>query len=347
MNITAPKVSVIIPVYNVERYLTDCLDSLLRQTLVDIEIICVNDGSTDGSPDILMRYAKLDSRMIILNQENSGLSSARNAGLDIAQGEYLYFLDSDDYIDANALQILYIKAQEDDLDILFFNGTAIYEDPALEKFFPEVKHYCRRSLRVNDPLSGAELFCTMRENDTYRASVCMQLIKRTYLARTQVKFETGIVHEDELFSFLIMLQAERTGCLADALFFRRVRRDSLMTQKKGALYFTSMHLVFTQLLNFSINNPDLPSATKKNIVLHLKYSIFWSARSYYRKLSPPERTEVREQMNDLEALVFDLLYTRQNLAELSIWKRTVNFCQKNGLKATMREIAKNLRRGNP
>ena len=90
-----PKISVIIPVYNVEKYLAECLTSVVNQTFKDIEIICVNDGSTDNSPKILKEFAQKDSRIKIINQENQGLSAARNTGLDVATGEYVSFIDSD------------------------------------------------------------------------------------------------------------------------------------------------------------------------------------------------------------------------------------------------------------
>ena len=92
------KISVIIPVYNVEKYIRECLDSVLEQSLKDIEIICVNDGSTDSSRNILLEYRKKDSRVIVLDKQNGGLSSARNSGIDIAQGKYVLFLDSDDLL---------------------------------------------------------------------------------------------------------------------------------------------------------------------------------------------------------------------------------------------------------
>jgi glycosyltransferase involved in cell wall biosynthesis len=94
-----PKVSIVIPVYNVEKYLRQCLDSVVNQTLKDIEIICVNDGSTDNSLQILEEYANKDDRIKIINKDNGGLSSARNAGLEIATGVYIGFVDSDDYIE--------------------------------------------------------------------------------------------------------------------------------------------------------------------------------------------------------------------------------------------------------
>ena len=112
-----PKVSVIIPVYNVEKYLRECLDSVVNQTLKDIEIICVDDGSTDNSLEILNEYAQKDNRIQIFTQENQGAGAARNKGLEIAKGEYLYFLDSDDYIDYHCLESLYKSAFENNADI--------------------------------------------------------------------------------------------------------------------------------------------------------------------------------------------------------------------------------------
>ena len=101
------KVSVIIPVYNVEQYLKECLDSVINQTLKDIEIICINDGSTDGSLKILEKYESLDDRIVVFSQENSGLSATRNKGMQLSSGEYVYFMDSDDYLELNALEELY------------------------------------------------------------------------------------------------------------------------------------------------------------------------------------------------------------------------------------------------
>ena len=112
-----PLVSVIVPVYNVEKYLEECLDSIINQTLEDIEIICVNDGSTDNSLKILKKYAKKDNRIKIINQKNCGLGCARNSGLNQSQGDYIFFLDSDDYLNPNILEKLYPKALESHSEI--------------------------------------------------------------------------------------------------------------------------------------------------------------------------------------------------------------------------------------
>ena len=117
-HIENPKISVIIPVYNVEKYLRECLDSVVNQTMRDIEIICVNDGSTDNSLDILKEYATKDDRIIVINQTNGWLSAARNSGLKIAKGEYIQFVDSDDYLELNACETAYKYALQYNADVV-------------------------------------------------------------------------------------------------------------------------------------------------------------------------------------------------------------------------------------
>ena len=111
------KISVVLPVYNVANYLRKCLDSLVNQTFEDFEVICVNDGSTDSSREILAQYAQKDSRIKIVDKKNGGLSSARNAGMKVAQGEYYSFIDSDDWIDETMLEKLYNSMVSLDTDI--------------------------------------------------------------------------------------------------------------------------------------------------------------------------------------------------------------------------------------
>ncbi len=112
-----PLISIIIPVYNVEQYLHRCVDSVLNQTYKNLEIILVNDGSPDNCPFICDEYAKKDKRIIVVHKENGGLSSARNAGLEIVQGEYISFIDSDDWIHENYIEILYKNLHEKKADI--------------------------------------------------------------------------------------------------------------------------------------------------------------------------------------------------------------------------------------
>ena len=115
------KISVIIPVYNVEQYLRECLESVINQTLSELEIICINDGSTDSSLDILREYEQKDNRIIVINKDNEGQAAARNIGISMAKGEYIGFLDSDDYIDSNFYEKLYNAAKKYKADIACTN----------------------------------------------------------------------------------------------------------------------------------------------------------------------------------------------------------------------------------
>ena len=117
-----PKVSVILPVYNVEKYLKQCMDSIVNQTLKDIEIICVDDGSTDASLSILKEYEKEDDRVKVICQQNAGAGAARNNGLSIATGEYLSFLDSDDFFSLDMLEKSYAEAKKEDADLIVFRS---------------------------------------------------------------------------------------------------------------------------------------------------------------------------------------------------------------------------------
>ena len=117
-----PKVSIIVPVYNVEKFLPQCVDSLVNQTLKDIEIILVDDGSSDNCPAICDKYAEQDSRIKVIHKKNDGVGSARNSGMEVATGEYIAFVDSDDYVALNAYQQLYAKALDTQADIIYFTS---------------------------------------------------------------------------------------------------------------------------------------------------------------------------------------------------------------------------------
>ena len=127
-----PKISIIVPIYNVEKYLHKCINSILNQTFTDFELILVDDGGTDNCGNIIESYAKLDNRIITIHQKNGGLSNARNSGLKIAQGEYIRFVDGDDYIPADSIEIL-LNEIEKNKDIVLVTGNYIREESAENK----------------------------------------------------------------------------------------------------------------------------------------------------------------------------------------------------------------------
>ena len=134
-----PKVSVIIPVYNTEPWLKECLDSVLRQTMAGFEVICVDDGSTDRSGAILKDYAARDARFCVISQKNKGQSAARNAGINVARGTYIYFLDSDDYIEPDLLETACRELDKKKLDIVFFD-TVVFGETGISRETVDIKN---------------------------------------------------------------------------------------------------------------------------------------------------------------------------------------------------------------
>ena len=219
------KVSVIIPVYNVENYLAECLDSIVNQTLKDIEIICINDGSTDNSLEILETYAQSDDRFKIFNQENQGQGVARNHGIKLSQGEYIYFMDADDYLELNALEVFYNMSKSLDLDILIFklinfdDGTSeeytsnYYEMSFLKPYDGKVFNYKIIGERILD----------------VAVSPPGKFFKKSLIF--SMKFPEGLIFEDNYFFAEAMLSAKRVSFLNKHFYHRRIRNDSTTTTK--------------------------------------------------------------------------------------------------------------------
>lgn len=286
-----PKVSVIIPVYNVEAYLRECLDSVINQTLKEIEIICVNDGSTDNSLSILREYADADGRVIVFTQENAGQSAARNYGLRAASGTYVYFLDSDDFLRSDALELLYSAAQTHRTDILFFGADSVYETEALRKQHSTYLEYYHRQALTEGAVSGEEMIQIFTEKLLFRASVPLQFFRRAFLEKTGLRFMEGIVHEDELFSPLVLLKAERVMCVPENLYFRRVRGGSTMFGNGLIRKFNGQFTVFVKLLGEYISGGwgDTPAG---NALLTRAKNLYSASKATYQQLSVQEQKKL-------------------------------------------------------
>ena len=197
--ICIPKVSVIIPVYNSEKFLFNSINSVINQTLKDIEIICINDGSLDNSLEILNYFKEIDKRIIIINQKNKGVNYARNEGLKIAKGQYILFFDSDDILIKNALENLFKKSVKNNLDIIFFNSKLIFDDKIYEKDFPKNIYY---EINTDENFkNGKEIFLRLLKENKWFFSPCFQFIKNSFLLNNKIKFFEGIKFDDNLFSF--------------------------------------------------------------------------------------------------------------------------------------------------
>lgn len=220
------KVSIIIPVYNTAAYLEEAVDSILCQTLAEIEIIAVNDGSTDNSLEILRQIQQKDARLHICSQPNQGQSVARNTGMQQVLGEFVYFFDSDDFLRKDALESCYTKAAEYGCDLVFFDA-AIMNDQHPER--TALLPYQRKELLTDTSYTGHQLLKQLMNHHKFSASPCLNLIRTSYLQSIGLTFYPGIIHEDQLFTFLLYLQAEKVSFIAEDYFHRRLREHSTMT----------------------------------------------------------------------------------------------------------------------
>lgn len=224
------KVSIVVPVYNVEKYLKESLDSAVNQSLKDIEIIAINDGSTDNSGKILEEYEKKYSNFKVINQENKGLSGARNTGISECKGEYIYFLDSDDYIDLDAMKYCYNEAKKDNLDILTFDAE-IFLDGQSSVGEIDKEEFYRDKLMESKIMIGEEFYVYSNRKGAYRAPVWLNFYKRKFIEKNNLNFYEGIVHEDEIHTSKSFVFANKVKYIPKRFFFRRVRSNSIMTKE--------------------------------------------------------------------------------------------------------------------
>lgn len=228
------KVSVIIPVYNVERFIDKCLSSIVFQTLSEIEIILVDDGSKDGSAIKCDVWATKDSRIRVLHKKNEGQSIARNAGLDIASGEYVAFVDADDFIELDTYERMYARCKENDLDVAYFTYNRVDETGRV----------------ISKPNNNREeeLFLTQQEMSSfflnlvgrspqsyhlpsYTTSASMSLYKREIVETNHIRFVNvrEIASEDLIFSLNYLLHSNRAGCYPDVFYHYLVNTSSTTT----------------------------------------------------------------------------------------------------------------------
>ncbi len=281
-----PAVSVIVPVYMVEEFLGECLDSAVKQTLKNIEIICVDDGSPDKSADIVREYAKKYSTVKLVSKENGGLSSARNAALDVAVGEYVYFLDSDDYIDKNALEELYTKASDEDLDIVYFNCVPFFESQKVKELNQNYIDYYDRKGDYSVTCDGQTMFSKMRTNKEFMGSVCLQLYRRSLIEENHLRFYEGIIHEDNLFSFQCMILARKVGYINSAFYHRRVRGESIMTSNQSMKNVQGYIVSYAEMLAF-MRGREVSKEAFPYVSEYLFNSIFGNARRIFFNLDIP------------------------------------------------------------
>lgn len=243
-----PKVSIVVPVYNVEKYLDRCVQSLLNQTLKDIEIILVDDGSPDNCPQMCDEYAKFDSRIKVIHKKNGGLGFARNSGAEIATGNYITFCDSDDWLDHDAYETLYNICKNDNLDLCCFQSRRVKLNGSIINPYPISTKEFYGSEAVKDfllDLIGKDP--TKEGSRTYEMSSCMALFKRSKFVESNVKFpsEREIASEDLVFMINFIPNLERVKIVPNIYYNYLINPKSISQNYSEAKHERLITLIRT------------------------------------------------------------------------------------------------------
>lgn len=224
------KISVIVPVYNVERFLRECLDSLVNQTLKELEFICVNDGSTDGSLAILEEYAAKDDRFVIISQKNQGQGIARNNALEIARGEYIAFVDPDDWIELNVFEVLYDKFVKTGVDVIYFDYD-IYSEAGKLRSKREFKNLVKRDFHYS--IKNGDIFNwhdIPKKNLTMTVCIWDKAYKTDFIKKNNIKFAPNTMGEDHIFSLSANLLADKILYINRHFYHYRTRKGSAINK---------------------------------------------------------------------------------------------------------------------
>lgn len=247
-------VSVIVPLYNVQNYVGDCIQSLRTQTCSDFEAICIDDCSTDHSLAVAKRAAHSDPRFRFLSMpHNSGVSAVRNEGIRQAQGDYLMFVDSDDIVRGDAVEAASTLAVEEDLDDLYYTAASYCESDEVAAI------HCEDTIHRTDcheVMTGPELFMWFRTHHEFWAPAQLHMVRRQFILDNDLFFYEGILHEDELYTAQTLAHAQRATYLNEQLYLRRFRKNSIMTSKKTIANIIGVFRVTQEMQKFIFDNAD-------------------------------------------------------------------------------------------
>lgn len=219
-------VDAIVPVYNVEPYLHDCIESLLRQKIPFHKVILINDGSTDKSKETCEEYCNKYSNIELVNQENHGLGYSRNVGINQSRADYVVFIDSDDFVSERMTERILNELEVEQVDALIYNASEQY-DIRVER----PQNYFEHSASLNNNIMSGIQYFIMAFPSNYIVSACIAAYRRKFLLQNNICFPEGIYHEDYFFYMQVWLNAKTVKCIADALYIRRYRENSITTSR--------------------------------------------------------------------------------------------------------------------
>ena len=262
------KISIIVPIYNVEKYLPRCLNSILKQTYKNLEIILVDDGSQDSGGKICDAYAEKDSRICVIHQENGGLSAARNSGIDAASGDFLFFLDGDDFISPHALEKFQKKALETNADCVCGQMESVYID---KDGFCQIKKQKQKKTEpeiMNTKQALAHMLL-------HGSAACNRLLKRSLFATE--RFPLNQLNEDEITMLHIYEKCKKLAFLNESTYFYCKRGDSITGSKSSQLYMDFYCHAYSNLQYIREKYPSLQMYAECRLISSMVYCyyMFW------------------------------------------------------------------------
>ncbi|WP_407454705.1 glycosyltransferase family 2 protein [Methanobrevibacter sp.] len=263
-------ISVVIPVYNVEKYLHVCINSVLRQTYQDFEVICIDDASTDSSLEILEYFAKKDSRIkVLVNESNKGPGYSRNRCIEVAKGKYLLFVDGDDWLSADTMETVIDKAEKNDLDVLMFKSIVYYEesgDFGMENYYDMIfmDRFVHKVFNQWD-LDKTKIF-------KVPVGVWNKLYLKSFLDENNIRFTNeNYINEDNPFSCKVLLTAKRISLIDEYFYNRRRREGSIMTLTNDRLF--DVFFIVCLVLETFLENSEIYEYHKEKLLIYIFESV--------------------------------------------------------------------------
>ena len=260
------KLSIIVPVYNTEKYLERCLDSLVSQTYSSLEIITVNDGSTDNSLNILNKYAQKDKRIMVIDRDNGGLSAARNTGILKATGDYLGFVDSDDWVDRDMYASLIKELEDNSADLVTCGFLPLYAKDLKPEIIEQKKALKAGEVKVYSAKDAAGIIL---QGKIAQVSACNKLYKRELF--NELKYPEGRSHEDTFVIIKLLLECQKVVIDPNVRYYYYHRDDSIITKK---LSLADYDLIEASQANYELVKDNYPSVLKQ-AEMRVLWSHFW------------------------------------------------------------------------
>ncbi len=298
------KFSIIIPMYNVEKYIYECIQSVLSQTYKNFEIIVIDDGSTDNCYNIVKDISETDKRITLIGIKNSGPSTARNIGIENSTGDIILFLDSDDMYLPNTLETCLHKMENYKLDILYFNSKGFcdeYNEIKNKKALDFIGDRVRSEHVINKIFAGDDYYSSMFKYNNFFSSICYCAFRRDSL-KSQ-RFMEGVIHEDELFTAELLLKnnLQKIMCIPDILYLRRVRKNSIMTtiiQDKNIISYKKI-----------IEKLQLINSKNEFLEIHITKLAFNKA---YCRLKTGKKIKISERLENIKWVYNLNIYRKKN-----------------------------------